>query len=267
MLVDYHIHTAFSQDSTATMQAQCEAAISRGLKEIAFTEHEDYNPRDPTSYYFDHAAYWKELQRCRALFAGKLVIRAGIEISEPHRYPTLAGAVLAKYDWDFVLGSLHWLSPTVNTYLPEFFEHKNDWRESMRLYFIEAIELAKHGDFDVMAHIDYPVRYNMAHYDEQYDIRAYEPIVKDILRALIKRGKGIEINLSATRYNRNPNPPAVVIKWFHELGGDRLTVGTDSHTPNHTGLGIDFALTIAKEAGFTHIATYERRVTTRAPIA
>jgi histidinol-phosphatase (PHP family) len=259
MLVDYHVHTAFSQDSNAAMQAQCEAAIARGIKEIAFTEHEDYNPRDPTSFYLDHAGYWRELERCRALFAEKLVVRAGIEISEPHRYPTLTANILSKHPWDFVLGSLHWLSPAVNTYLPEFFEHLGDWRESMRLYFIEAVALAKNGDFDVLAHIDYPVRYNMAHYDDQYDIRDYEPLVREILKAVIARGKGIEINLSATRMGRNPNPAPVVIGWFRELGGVNLTIGTDSHAPQHTGLGVDAALDIARAAGFTHIATYARR--------
>jgi histidinol-phosphatase (PHP family) len=259
MLVDYHTHTSFSQDSTAPMQAQCEAAIKAGVKHIAFTEHEDYNPRDPTSFYFDHAAYWAELERCRAMFAGKLVIRAGIEISEPHRYPTLAANVLGKHSWDFVLGSLHWLSPTVNCYLPEFFEHLDDWRESMRLYFIETIELAKHGDFDVLAHIDYPVRYNTELLNNEYDIGAYEPIIREALAALIARGKGIEINLSAVRRKLDPNPPAKVVRWFREMGGEVLTIGTDSHVPSHTGLHLDHALAIAHDAGFSRIATFERR--------
>jgi histidinol-phosphatase (PHP family) len=259
MLVDYHTHTSFSQDSSAPMQAQCEAAIAAGIKQIAFTEHEDYNPRDPTSFYLDHAAYWRELERCRSLFHGKLTIRAGIEISEPHRYPSLASNILNKHPWDVVLGSLHWLSPTVNCFLPEFFEHLNDWRESMRLYFIETIELAKHGDFDVLAHIDYPIRYNTDTRNGDYDIRAYEPIIKDVLRALIARGKGIEINTSAMRRRLDPNPPAVVIHWYRQLGGTLLTVGSDSHVPAHTGVNISDALSIARAAGFTQIATYERR--------
>ena len=40
-MIDYHIHTRFSQDSDAEMEAQCEAAISLGLSEVAFTEHEE----------------------------------------------------------------------------------------------------------------------------------------------------------------------------------------------------------------------------------
>ncbi len=260
MLVDYHTHTSFSQDSTASMQAQCEAAIKAGIKHIAFTEHEDYNPRDPTSFYFDHASYWAEIERCRARFAGRLTIRSGIEISEPHRYPALTHNVLSRHSWDFVLGALHWFSPEINCYLPEFFEHLGDWRESMRLYFIETIALAKHGDFDVLAHIDYPARYNTELLNGEYDIGAYEPIIREVLAALIARGKGIEINLSGVRRGLDPNPPSKVVRWFRELGGEVLTIGTDSHATNHTGLHLDHGLAIAREAGFSHIATFERRV-------
>lgn len=265
-MFDYHVHTSFSEDSTASMQSQCEAAIARGIRQIAFTEHEDYNPSDPTSFYFNHAAYMTELRRCRALFEGRLIIRAGIEISEPHRYPTLAANALAAQPWDFVLGSLHWLSPTVNTYLPEFFEHTGDWRKSLQLYFEETVNLALHGDFDILAHIDYATRYNRHYMNDEYDIRDFEPVVKDILRAVISRGKGIEINTNPMRSGRVPNPSGVVIKWYRELGGEILTIGTDSHTPHHTGLHMPEAIQIAREAGFTHLATFERRQAKLEPI-
>ena len=265
-MFDYHVHTSFSEDSTASMQSQCEAAIARGIQQIAFTEHEDYNPSDPTSFYFKHAAYMTELERCRTLFAGRLTIRAGIEISEPHRYPTLTAQALAGRPWDFVLGSLHWLSPTINTYLPEFFEHSGDWRKSLQLYFEETVNLAEHGDFDVLAHLDYATRYNRHLIDGEYDIREFEPVVKTILSAVIRRGKGIEINTNPMRSGRAPNPARVVVGWYRALGGEILTVGTDSHTPNHTGLHIPEAVDIARAAGFTHLATFERRRATLVPI-
>jgi histidinol-phosphatase (PHP family) len=265
-MFDYHVHTSFSEDSTASMESQCEAAVARGIRQIAFTEHEDYNPQDPTSFYFKHAEYQAELARCRRIFDGRLVIRAGIEVSEPHRYPQLCGPVLAQYEWDFVLGSLHWLSAEVNTYLPEFFEHTGDWRRSMRLYFAETVRLVETGDFDVLAHIDYPTRYNRAAMNDEYDIRDFEDDVRPILAAVVARGKGIEINTNPMRSGRRPNPADDVIRWYREMGGELLTIGTDSHTPAHTGLHMPEAVQIARAAGFTHLATYERRTPTLVPI-
>ncbi|MCX6018778.1 MAG: histidinol-phosphatase HisJ family protein [Chloroflexi bacterium] len=265
-MFDYHVHTLFSEDSTASMESQCEAAIARGIRQIAFTEHEDYNPKDPTSFYFKHADYMAELQRCRALFAGRLIIRAGIEVSEPHRFPDLCDPVLAAYEWDFVLGSLHWLSKDVNTYWPEFFEHTGDWRRSMQLYFEEAVRLVETGDFDVLAHIDYPTRYNRELIVGEYDIRDFESEVREILRAVVACGKGIEINTNPMRSGRQPNPADAVIHWYREMGGEILTIGTDSHTPSHTGLHMPEAVQIARAAGFTHLATFERRNLTLVPI-
>lgn len=260
MLVDYHTHTSFSADSSAKMEDQCRAAIKRGVAQIAFTEHEDYNPEDPNSFYFQHDAYWQEIERCRALFASSLIIRAAIEISEPHRHKDKAAAILAKYPWDYALGSLHWVDQKYNTYLPEYFSMFGDWRNSWRMYFTELIELAGEGEFDVMSHIDYPARYGGAVFGDAYDPRDYEDLIRQTLSILIKRGKGIEINTSPWRRGlANPNPPAIVVKWYRELGGEILAIGTDSHNPRDTGTDFARAAEIARAAGFAQIATFSLR--------
>jgi histidinol-phosphatase (PHP family) len=260
MLVDYHCHTHFSADSYTPMAEQCEAAISKGVKQIAFTEHEDYNPNDVTSFFFKHEAYLEEMARCRERYGDRLTIRAAIEVSEPHVHPEKAGPVLAKHPWDFVLGSLHWMQPGINAFDEAFMTHAGDWRVSFRNYFAEMITLAQAGDFDILSHIDYPSRYNKHVHAGAYDIREYEDIIREVLRAVIARGKGIEINTNPLRKGlADPNPPAVVIRWYHELGGEILTLGSDAHMPKDVGAGIDRAMAIAKDAGFTHIAVFEQR--------
>jgi histidinol-phosphatase (PHP family) len=258
MLVDYHVHTSFSSDSPTPMEEQCRAAIVNGIQHIAFTEHEDYNPIDPCSFFYDYPSYVKEIERCRKIFHGQLVIRSGIEIGEPHRFPTLAAKALGQHEWDFVLGSLHFLSSTVNSLAPEFASHLGDWRKSFAAYFTEMIALAHEGDFDVLAHIDYPARYNRDAFPN-YDIREFEPVISDVLREIIRRGKGIEINTAPMRWGNNPNPPECVIRWYRELGGEILTVGSDAHVTKHVGFKIDESLNIARRAGFTHIATFKGR--------
>ncbi len=266
-LLDYHCHTHFSQDCNYSMEEQCQAAIRNGVIEIAFTEHEDYNPGDPTSFYFQHADYQRAVDACQARFGDQLVIRRGIEISEPHRHATRAGEVLRNYAWDFVLGSLHWVTPEVNSYLPEFFTWLGDWRQSFERYFTEMIALAREGDFDVLAHIDYPARYGQQFFGDEYDIRAYEPIIREVLRHLIARGKGIEINTTPWRRgSASANPPAVVLGWYREMGGEILTVGSDSHRPEDVGADIARAIALAKAYGFTHLARFERRQPIFTPI-
>ena len=38
-MIDYHVHTNYSADASATVTEQLEAAAERGLSEICFTDH------------------------------------------------------------------------------------------------------------------------------------------------------------------------------------------------------------------------------------
>jgi len=58
---DYHVHTRFSCDSEAEMAAACEVAIARGMSEIAFTDHADFDPLDACYEYLRPAAYLAEI--------------------------------------------------------------------------------------------------------------------------------------------------------------------------------------------------------------
>jgi histidinol-phosphatase (PHP family) len=253
------------------MREQCLAAVRAGIEQIAFTEHEENNPKEHLPFSFDHPAYMAELARCRQEFGTQLILRAAIEVSEPHRYADAVERVLARYPWDFVLGSLHWLNADVNVMSREFYERDGDWHNAFRAYFREMQTLAQRGDFDVLAHMDYPYRY-LSMYSSpasaaQYDITEYEPEIRPVLRALIDRGKGIEINTGSLR-KRLPStcPPQVVVNWYHEMGGEYLTVGSDSHLARDVGAGIDVAMRMARAAGFTQLTVYEDRRPSTIPL-
>src|SRR5687768_17479125 len=106
---DYHMHTSFSCDCQASMASMCASAVAKGIPEIGFSEHYDLfageseNCRD----WFRLEPWVAELERQRAAYAGRLTVRAGIEIGEPHLFQAEARAMLARYPFDYVLGSLH----------------------------------------------------------------------------------------------------------------------------------------------------------------
>jgi histidinol-phosphatase (PHP family) len=47
------------------------------------------------------------------------------------------------------------------------------------------------------------------------------------------------------------------------MGGEILTIGSDGHRPDHVGFGLPTALDLARAAGFTRIASFERRKVAR----
>ena len=57
----------------------------------------------------------------------------------------------------------------------------------------------------------------------------------------------------------DPNPTLQVLRWYRELGGEVLTLGSDAHTTDSIGSCFDVALEMAQAAGFTRLATFEKR--------
>jgi histidinol-phosphatase (PHP family) len=251
--VDYHTHTTFSCDARDTLDAMCRQAIAIGLQEICFTEHADFEPADSCTSYFEPEPYFAAIEAAREQYGAQLMIRTGVEIGEPHRYPAETAALLDKYPFDFVLGSLHWVDGYPG-FSAKFFEGRT--REAgWRSYFEELVRLCEAGDFDVLSHLDLPKR----HIDE-FDPEPYAELTCTALQHLIARGMGIEINCSGLRHRvGEPLPGPAIIRWYRELGGEILTVGTDSHKVADLGQGLDVALAMAREAGFEALSVFEAR--------
>ena len=253
---DYHIHTRFSADSDASMEEMCAAAVACGIPEIGITEHYDLHPDENPRDWLDLEKWAEELERCRARHSGRLTIRAGIEIGEPHRFPEEVRRISAQYPFDYILGSLHWVGRE-NVFYPEYFNRSQE--EAFGIYFQELERMTREGGFDVLAHFDIPIRAGFQYFGS-YDPCAYESLIRPILRNCVDRGIAVEINTGSLRRSAavlNPGPP--ILAWYAEMGGRHLTLGSDSHRPQHVGAGLDAALTAAGQAGLPHVTRFEKR--------
>ncbi len=256
---DYHVHSRFSCDGEATVEEICRAAIAQGRAEFALTDHLDFHPPDPCFGHFRPAPYWKAVRRCRSLYQGLLTIRAGIECGEAHIYRQEIAAVLAAHEYDFVLGSLHWVGDR-----PAFSGDMFDGlslEEGVTLYWEEMSRLAAAGEYDVLGHLDIIRRASFQRFGlGELDFSPYEPQVRRLLRTVAKRGKGIEVN---TAYRRKgigePGPSVQVLRWFREEGGEIVTLGSDSHRSDDLGADLDRALALVRAAGFERLAVFKRR--------
>ncbi len=255
--VDYHVHTVFSHDCDALMSDQCARAVNIGLKEIAFTEHAEYDPDDPAHGYFRPAEYFREIELCRERFGDRLIIRAGVEVGSPHTCATKIRNLQRKYPVDFIIGSLHVVNGRSVTY--ESYPEGHSEAALYPAYFRELLELAKHGDYDVIGHLDICKRYGTRRFG-RFVADAYAEPIHEVLHAAIGRERGIEINCSGLHQTCGDTFPALqVLQWYREMGGKILTIGTDSHRTEHTGVGLEDGLRLARRAGFTASTIFERR--------
>ena len=254
---DYHMHTRFSSDGQATPRDMCEAAIQSGLQEICFTEHVDWVPWDETREYFNPAAYVPAAEECRSEQSDRLSVRIGLEISEPHLAALEIKTLLAAWPFDFVLGSAHWIDQS-GLSMPEIYRtHPVAYAEGE--YFLRVLELAEQGEFDSLGHLDLVRRYRPKELGP-FDPRVHADLIRAILRTLVQRDKAFEINTSPLRRGLDSTcPDLTVLRWYRELGGTQLTVGSDAHRPDQVGTGFDVALDMLKAAGFSRLVTFAGR--------
>ena len=259
---DYHMHSNASCDSQATMAQMCRSALDKGIYEIAFTEHFDPKPEDLCYEFYNADTYFNNLDAARREFEPLgLTIRAGVELGEHHIYHAVHRPVLDAYPYDVVLGSLHWLGDDL--VFDEAFFRAHAPRDVYEAYFTELAALARFGGFDVLSHPDVFKRAAFNVYG-QFDIADCEDFVRPVWQACIDNGIGIEINTAGLRLavdEAHPGPAA--LRWYREMGGELLTIGSDGHRPEHVGYQLDTALAMARAAGFERVCSYERRQVVR----
>lgn len=254
--IDYHIHSEFSCDCEESMEAMARAAVAAGIRQIGFSDHFDPIPLDYCHGYLRPEAWWQALDECRELFADSLSIRAGVEIGEPHRFRQQASELLDKHAWDYVLGSLHWVGEQV-VFGSKYFERSPE--EAYSDYFRELEKMVTEGDFDILAHMDVVKRYGFDNYGS-FDPSAYEQEIRAVLRIAAQRGLAIEVNTSTLRRPVAETAPDLpILRWFHEEGGQHVTLGSDAHHVEHVGYGLQQALNNLQKAGFTQLTGFELR--------
>lgn len=253
---DYHMHTEYSPDSRAPMELMCLSAIEKGIPEIGFTEHYDLHPDEWPRNWFKPRPWFNELRRCRELFNGQLTIRAGLEVGEPHLFPDETRAMAASLPFDYILGSLHWVG-RLSVFDRAFFQRSA--AEAYTEYFLELEHMTRAGGFDILSHLDVPTRLGAVVYGG-YDPAPYEAAIRPVLRNCIEAGIALDINTSAMRGRAKVlNPGETILRWYVEMGGRHVTLGSDAHHPDQIGGYLYDALAAIRAAGLTHLTFFEKR--------
>jgi histidinol-phosphatase (PHP family) len=253
---DYHIHSNYSADAPASMADMCRSAVAAGVPEIGFAEHYDLHPDENPRDWLRLEPWLAELDQCRKKFSGRLQIRTGIEIGEPHLFPTEVEAMLARAPFDYAIGSLHWVGGTA-TFHVAFFQRPAE--EAFRLYYEELERMTRSGGFDVLGHLDFPVRTAFDVY-HGYDPRSWETLIRPVLQNCIDRGIALDVNTSAMRKQARVLLPGLeILRWYVEMGGERVTLGSDAHRPEHVAAYLDVALEAIRAAGLRCLTRFERR--------
>ena len=263
MTSDFHMHTDFSTDCDVPARDMIEGAINRGLKKICITDHYDkdfpyYEEMGENAFTFDPKKYFESLFPLREEYADRIDVRIGVEIGLQPHLGDFYREFINAYPFDFVIGSVHLVHGT-DPYYKEIFKDKTD-EEAYRETFIETLaDIKAVNDFDVLGHMDYIVRYGK-NKSREYSYSRFSDEIDAVLKAIIEKGKGIEMNMSGFKYGLgfcHPHPD--VLKRYKELGGEIITIGADGHRPEHVGYDYEKVSDILKSCGFSYYTEFQER--------
>ncbi len=110
-------------------------------------------------------------------------------------------------------------------------------------------------NYSVLGHLDLITRYDL---QQPLPFETIKPVITEILKQVIADGKGIELNTSYVRYGLNDTTPGSdILKLYHDLGGEIITIGSDSHKKEHLGQHINEAKEILSDIGFKYYCTFD----------
>jgi histidinol-phosphatase (PHP family) len=278
MLVDCHTHLqphgAAPPMTLERIDAYVRAGAERGVTVVSITEHlfrfeEAYKAlhgwwdADPDArlagmvgqYWKDHVSgsvvdYVRVVERAKA--AGMPVL-LGIEMDWiPGRAEVLRD-FLSPYDWDIVLGSVHYVG-AFGIDDPEFlfeWEHR-DIAETWAEYGASMRDLAQSGLADVLTHPDVLKKYGHRPADET-------PLHGLILEGAAVNGTAIEINSNGLRKPCNEAFPALPLLERARALGLPVTLASDAHHAREVGDHFGDLAAWARRAGYDEASWFSAR--------
>lgn len=257
MFCDYHLHSEFSFDSSESIENICKKAIAEGISEIAITDHAEFPLREN--------APWPDFEKrsevictCSRKYGKELAVREGVEIGQPWRSKELENRISA-YQPDFIIASVHELDGFPD---PRTIRYTDDIVPAfVEAYLEQMIKMAESCDYDVLGHVTYLFRFLPEDLAVKIKPETFMDQYEKLFRAVISRGKGIEVNCSGLRMPAIQNllPSQQLLFLYRELGGEIVTVGSDGHSCRSAFSGLEEGYRALKESGFTEAACFEKR--------
>lgn len=251
---DYHVHTNHSSDSVYPMEQVVKDAIKLGIDELCFTDHVDF---PFIGCYPDFDNYFAEIKAMKARYGSQVRIKKGLEFGVQTHTIKQYEKVVKNYPMDFIILSLHQIDD--KGFWNGAYQQGKTKSEYVQGYYQEILNVInKYDDYSVLGHLDLIRRYSEM--PEPILADSYD-IIAEILKTIIRKDKGIELNTSHIRYGLVDWMPARdILELYHDLGGKIITVGSDSHKKDHLGFYIKEGRELLKEIGFTEFCTFDKMV-------
>ncbi len=259
------MHGNFCGHAEGELEEYVLEALGKGFLEIGFSAH---LPKvvDPDPYHAmledrlpDYVALIEHLQM---KYRRSIIIKLGIEADYFPGLEDRTRDLLARYPFDYVLGSLHFLGDWhFSSKAGRHRYESEDPEEAFPKYFELLRDMIRSGLFDVLAHAD---ALRKEAFEPGPD--SSEEYVK-LARLLAKHGMAIEVNTAGLRRGAGSIYPDRLLLEACGAEGIPVTLGSDAHTPADVGRDFRYAFRLLEEAGIADLAIFEGRKMERRPLS
>lgn len=256
-LYDYHMHSQNSSDGKDTISEMCAVAIASGLREIAVTDHFEPSPGNEEYLFYKPGNYFLDMLKACFVFGKDLKIKYAVELDQPHIFTRYSQKLIETHPYDYVLASAHKMADGTDFGDITYDTGNVDYYYTR--YLDELKALALWNKFDCIGHLDLVKRY-ASKYGITVRLMDYREKLEEVLKIIIRNGKGIEVNTSGLRQSAGECLPGLdIIRSYRQLGGELITAGSDAHTAKDVGKGIREAAEMIELAGFSHMTVFTGR--------
>ena len=263
LLTDVHTHTIFSPDGKDDIDTMLQTAKELGVAYYGISEHVDYDMKLYGKFYgkpryTDEDAYFKTGREKQVEYEGVMRVLIGVEFGyrDDEKVTKACREFIEKYKPDFVINSVHTLEG--NDYCRGVpYRTENGEIRPKREVYEEYFDLVKRSaevdyEYDILGHAGYCTRY-APYEDKGASYKEYAKEWDGVLKAVIARDKILEINTS-NKLGVSPTlPDRDVLERYYELGGRKVSIGSDAHFKERILDKRDLTVKMLKEIGFTAV--------------
>lgn len=267
---DSHVHSQNSHDGRVSLAKDVAVAKEKGLEYLSITDHCDYdfeygkctapvkwNFLDLDKYYADYLSTKKELDADKN---NTLTFCFGIEAAYCDKEICFEKykEIESKYPFDVVINSVHCVNGQ-DVYFKKAFLFK----PKKKVYgdYLDTIlkSLDAPYQYDIVAHIGY-IAHGAPYRDRFLRYADFPDKIDAILKGIIERNKALEVN-----FHHEMNPPRDIIERYYELGGRKISYGSDAHRGDLCK-EYESVSNMLLEIGFTHYSVFVRHEERLIPI-
>ncbi len=263
MLCDHHTHTHLCGHAAGEPVDYARAAREAGLSALGVADH---NPMpgafDDWRMRLDDLPRYIDMVEAAREAVAPFPVRLGLEVDYLEGGEAWVEELAGRADWDYFIGSVHYIAPGWDV-------DNERWKARLRAApadsvwqtYYRLVEKSIRSElFDIIGHVDLPKKFGHAPPD------SLETLFMPCVEAAVECGVAFEINTSGWHKDCHEQYPSGILLRHLSEAGVQIAIGSDAHDPRHVARDFSRAVGLAREAGFRHIVSFEKRAAATVPL-